>query len=103
MRVRRATNYGLLNECLRQLKPSMEEEPEGLSWTDKPLHGMYHHQIEEVAEKQTSRKTYLIPEALSGAAARELVGCHFRDLSWSDCEVMSVFLHALLLLYVVLI
>ena len=40
----------LLRECLRQLKPSMEEEPEELSRTDKPLHGMYHRQIEEVAD-----------------------------------------------------
>ena len=40
----------LLSECLRQLKPSMEEEPEGLSWTNKPLHYMYHSQIEEVAD-----------------------------------------------------
>ena len=44
----------LLSEHLRKLKPSMEE-PEGLSWTDKPLHAMYHRQIEEVAE---IRKTY---------------------------------------------
>ena len=32
----------LLSECLRQLKPSMEEEPKELSWKDKRLHGMYH-------------------------------------------------------------
>ena len=40
----------LLCECLRQLKHSMEEEPEGLSWMNKNLHGMYHCQIEEVAD-----------------------------------------------------
>ena len=40
----------LLSECLRHLKPSMEEEPEELSWRDKPLHGMYHHQIKAVSD-----------------------------------------------------
>ncbi|TWW77705.1 hypothetical protein D4764_12G0010950 [Takifugu flavidus] len=45
----------LLSECLRQQKPTKEEEPEGLSWKDKPLHGMYHQQIEEVADIE---KTY---------------------------------------------
>ncbi|TWW75426.1 hypothetical protein D4764_13G0000880 [Takifugu flavidus] len=39
----------LLSECLRQQKPTKEEEPEGLSWKDKPLHGIYHRQIEEFA------------------------------------------------------
>ncbi|TWW77451.1 hypothetical protein D4764_12G0008410 [Takifugu flavidus] len=39
----------------RQQKPSKEEEPKGLSWKDKPLHGMYHQQIEEVAH---IKKTY---------------------------------------------
>ena len=33
-----------------QMKPSMEEEPEGSPWTKKPLHGMYHQQTEEVAD-----------------------------------------------------
>ena len=28
----------------------MEEEPEGLSWMAKRLHGMYHRQSEEVAD-----------------------------------------------------
>ena len=46
---------GSVSECLRQLKPNMEEEPEGLSRTDKPLHGMYHLQTEEMAD---IRKTY---------------------------------------------
>ncbi|TWW67382.1 hypothetical protein D4764_02G0004230 [Takifugu flavidus] len=45
----------LLSECLRQQKPTKEEEPEGLSWKDKPMHGMYHRQIEEVADIE---KTY---------------------------------------------
>ncbi|TWW73235.1 hypothetical protein D4764_15G0006290 [Takifugu flavidus] len=45
----------LLSECLRQQKPSKEEEPEGLSWKDQPLHGMDHRQIEEVAD---IKKTY---------------------------------------------
>ncbi|TWW71484.1 hypothetical protein D4764_17G0009670 [Takifugu flavidus] len=45
----------LLSECLRQQKPTKEEEPEGLSWKDQPLHGMDHRQIEEVADIQ---KTY---------------------------------------------
>ncbi|TWW77408.1 Cytoplasmic dynein 2 heavy chain 1 [Takifugu flavidus] len=39
----------------RQQKPTKEEEPEGLSWKDKPMHGMYHRQIEEVADIE---KTY---------------------------------------------
>ncbi|TWW67217.1 hypothetical protein D4764_02G0002580 [Takifugu flavidus] len=45
----------LLSECLRQQKPIKEEEPEGLSWKGKPMHGMYHRQIEEVADIE---KTY---------------------------------------------
>ncbi|TWW73339.1 hypothetical protein D4764_15G0007330 [Takifugu flavidus] len=45
----------LLSESLRQQKPTKEEEPEGLSWKDKPMHGMYHRQIEEVADIE---KTY---------------------------------------------
>ena len=45
-----APSDDLLSECLWQLKPSMEEEPEGLSWTDKPLHSMYYSKIEEVAD-----------------------------------------------------
>ncbi|TWW76598.1 hypothetical protein D4764_13G0012600 [Takifugu flavidus] len=45
----------LLSECLRQQKPTKEEEPERLSWKDKPIHGMYHRQIEEVADIE---KTY---------------------------------------------
>ena len=50
-----APNDQLLSECLRQQKPSRDEEPEGPSWKDKPLHGMYHRQIEEVADME---KTY---------------------------------------------
>ena len=44
----------LQSERLRQLKPSTEEEPKGTSWTDKPLHGMCHHQIEKVADIRKS-------------------------------------------------
>ena len=40
----------LLSKCLRQLKPSMEEKPKDLSWTDKPLHGMYLCQIEGMTD-----------------------------------------------------
>lgn len=50
-----APNDELLNECLRQQKPNKEEGPEEPSWKDKPLHGMYHRQIEEVADIE---KTY---------------------------------------------
>ncbi len=33
----------LRSECLKQEKPiRKEKEPVGLSWQDKPLHGMYH-------------------------------------------------------------
>ncbi len=39
----------LLNEYLRQQKPRNAEDDEP-SWRDKPLYGMYHRQIEEVAD-----------------------------------------------------
>ncbi len=46
-----ASSSDLLSECFRQEKPIREEEePVGLSWQDKPLHSMYHRQIEEVAD-----------------------------------------------------
>lgn len=38
-----------LSEFPWQQKPSKTEEPEGVSRKDKPLHGKYHRQIEEVA------------------------------------------------------
>ncbi|KAI3377065.1 hypothetical protein L3Q82_000275 [Scortum barcoo] len=44
----------LLSEYLRQQKPDSEEQLEA-SWMDKPLHGMYHRQIEEVPD---IRKSY---------------------------------------------
>ena len=50
-----APNDQLLSECLRQQKPSRDEEPEGPSWKDKPLHGMYHRQMKEVSDME---KTY---------------------------------------------
>ncbi len=38
-----APSDDLLSECLRQEKPiGEEEEPAGLTWQDKPLHGMYY-------------------------------------------------------------
>lgn len=46
----------LRSECLRQLKPHMEEEPEGLSLKDKPLHDMYQCQIEEVADIRNTKQ-----------------------------------------------
>ena len=46
-----APNDDLLSECLRQQKPSeVKEEDERPSWSDNLLHGMYHRQIEEMAE-----------------------------------------------------
>ena len=50
-----APSDDLLGECLRQQKPRKEEELGGLSWEDKPLHGMYHRQIEGVTDIE---KTY---------------------------------------------
>ena len=44
----------LLSEYLRQQKPDDAEEEEEPSWRDKPLHGMYHRQIEEVADIKKS-------------------------------------------------
>ena len=44
-------NYDLLGECLRQQKPSEEEEEvERPPWMDKPLHRMYQWKIEEEAD-----------------------------------------------------
>ena len=45
----------VLSEYLRQQKPDEEEEHVEPSWEDKPLHGMYHRQIKEVAD---IRKSY---------------------------------------------
>ena len=45
-----AANDDLLCECLRQQKPSEEKEEERPSRRDKPLHGMYQQQREEVAD-----------------------------------------------------
>ena len=46
-----APNDFLLRESFRQQKHSEEkEEEERPSWRDKTLHGMYHRQIEEVAD-----------------------------------------------------
>ena len=45
----------LLSECLRQQNPDdSAEEEEQTTWRDKPLHGMYHRQIEEVADIKKS-------------------------------------------------
>ncbi len=46
----------LLCEYLRQQKPENAEEEDEPSWKTKPLHGMYHRQIEEVADVKKSRK-----------------------------------------------
>ncbi len=44
-----------LSEHLRQQKPESEDkEDEEPSWRDKPLHGVYHRQIEEVADIKKS-------------------------------------------------
>uniref|UniRef100_A0A3Q4B243 Uncharacterized protein n=1 Tax=Mola mola TaxID=94237 RepID=A0A3Q4B243_MOLML len=51
IRDKMAPNDDLLRDCLRQQKHSEEkEEEERTSWRDKPLHEMYHRQIEEVAD-----------------------------------------------------
>ncbi|KAF7643929.1 hypothetical protein LDENG_00230900 [Lucifuga dentata] len=39
-----------LSEYLRQQKTEGDEEQEETSWKTKPLHGMYHRQIEGVAD-----------------------------------------------------
>ncbi|TKS64906.1 N-lysine methyltransferase KMT5A [Collichthys lucidus] len=45
----------LPSECLRQQNPEEgAEEEEQTTWRDKPLHGMYHRQIEEVADIKKS-------------------------------------------------
>uniref|UniRef100_A0A3Q3AXH7 Phospholipid phosphatase related 4a n=1 Tax=Kryptolebias marmoratus TaxID=37003 RepID=A0A3Q3AXH7_KRYMA len=51
---KKAPNDDLLSECLRQQKPNVEEEKEEPSWKDKPLHRMYHRQIEEVTDIKKS-------------------------------------------------
>lgn len=44
-----------LSEYLRQQKPEGEDkQDEEPSWRDKPLYGMYHRQIEEVADIKKS-------------------------------------------------
>ena len=45
-----APDDDLLSEGLRRQKPSEEEEEERESWRDKPLHGMHHGQMEQVAD-----------------------------------------------------
>lgn len=45
----------LLQTCLKQLKTDGDvEQEEELSWTTKPLHGMYYQQREEVADIKKS-------------------------------------------------
>ncbi|TWW76590.1 hypothetical protein D4764_13G0012520 [Takifugu flavidus] len=58
-----ALNDPLLRECLR---PTKEEEPEGLSWKDKPVQGMYHRQIEEVADIEKTHQ-WLTKAGLKGS------------------------------------
>ena len=50
----KAPTHDVLSECLRQWGTE-DEVQEGPSWQDKPLHGMYHRNITEVAD---IRKTY---------------------------------------------
>ena len=50
-----APKYELLSEYLRQQKCDDAEEEEKPSWRNKPLHGMYHQQIDEVVD---IKKTY---------------------------------------------
>lgn len=40
----------LLSEYFRRRKPDNAEEENRPSWKDKPLHGLYHRQIVEVAD-----------------------------------------------------
>lgn len=49
-----APKYQLLSEYLRQQKPNNAEEEDRPSWRDEPLHGMYHRQMEEVADIKKS-------------------------------------------------
>ncbi|TWW65015.1 hypothetical protein D4764_22G0006620 [Takifugu flavidus] len=75
----------LLSECLRQQKPTKEEEPEGLSWKDKPLHGIYHRQIEKVADIE---KTYqwLTKAGLKDSIEALLMAAQEQALSTREIE-----------------
>ncbi len=44
----------LLSDYLRQQKPTNADEEDEPSLRDKPLYGMYHHHIEEVADIKKS-------------------------------------------------
>ncbi|KAI3356768.1 hypothetical protein L3Q82_003449 [Scortum barcoo] len=68
----------LLSEYLRQQKPDREEQLE-VSWVDKLLHGMYHRQIEEVAD---IRKSYQWLEKAGLKDSTEVLIISY-DLIWS--------------------
>ena len=59
----------LLSECLGQQNPDESAGEEQTAWRDKPLHGMYHRQIEEVAGKCRTDST----EALIMAAQEQAI------------------------------
>lgn len=61
-------NTSLLNEGLGQQRKVNNEEEEKILWKTKPLHGMCHRQIEEVADIQTS---YQWLEKASSRTAQE--------------------------------
>ncbi|XP_055368940.1 uncharacterized protein LOC129604854 [Betta splendens] len=50
----KAPTDDVLSECLRQWRTEDEMLEEGPSWEDKPLHGMYHRNITEVADLNKS-------------------------------------------------
>ncbi|XP_051931065.1 uncharacterized protein LOC127607055 [Hippocampus zosterae] len=50
----KAPTDDVLRECLRQWGTEDEALEEGPSWEDKPLHGMYHRTITEVADLKKS-------------------------------------------------
>lgn len=51
----------VLSEYLRQQKTKKDGEDEESSWKDRPLHGMYHQQIEEVADIRKSYPSLVKP------------------------------------------
>lgn len=44
-----APHDDLLSKSIGKQKPNEQEEEDEPSWKEKPLHGVYHRQIEEVA------------------------------------------------------
>uniref|UniRef100_A0A7N8XHF5 Reverse transcriptase domain-containing protein n=1 Tax=Mastacembelus armatus TaxID=205130 RepID=A0A7N8XHF5_9TELE len=80
-----APSDGILSEYLRQQKPDAEDEEQEPSWQDKPLHGMYHRQIQEVADIEKSYR-WLEKAGLKDSTEALIVAAQEQALSTRSIE-----------------